>query len=187
MTRNDTPVGQTRRTMLLTGAAIATTVFGAQLASLEAAKAAEGDPMFMFVHVADDIKADQGSGKLRLVNVNQQVLFFSDRPERLAGHMKLADYLTEWVKGKDNFGEDPPNATLSVYEPDQPDNTLAVVEITDPVVDGSDLVYSYKLLDGAMPKAGGAATLFIDAIGVGGGVGVGYHGVGVGARGVGVL
>ena len=67
------------------------------------------------------------------------------------------------------------------------DNTLAVVEISNPTVDGKDLVYSYKLIDGALPTSGGATSLFIDWIGVGGGVGFGYHGVGVGARGVGVL
>ncbi len=37
-----------------------------------------------------------------------------------------------------------------------------------------------------MSAAGGAAALFIDWIGVGGGVGPGFHGVGVGRRGVGV-
>ena len=101
----------------------------------------------------------------------------------------MADYLNEWTKaeGDDNFTADPPNATLSVYEPGQPDNTLAVVEISHPVVDGADLVYTYKLLDGTMPASGGATTLFIDRIGIGGGVGVGYHGVGVGLRGPGVL
>ena len=54
-----------------------------------------------------------------------------------------------------------------------------------PVVDGNDLVYSYKLIEGEMPKAGGATALFIDWIGVGGGVGRGFHGVGRGRRGVG--
>ena len=53
-------------------------------------------------------------------------------------------------------------------------------------MDGKDLVYQYKLIDGAMPKAGGATALFIDWIGVGGGVGPGFHGVGAGARGVGL-
>jgi hypothetical protein len=38
-----------------------------------------------------------------------------------------------------------------------------------------------------MPKAGGATALFIDWIGVGSGVGPGFHGVGAGARGVGVF
>jgi hypothetical protein len=123
---------------------------------------------------------------LRLVKVNQQTLYFSDRPVRIAGHLKMADYLQEWTKGEDNFGEDPPNATLSVYEPGQADNTLVVVELTRPVVEGADLVYTYKLIEGTMPKSGGATSLFIDWIGVGGGVGVGYHGVGVGFRGPGL-
>jgi hypothetical protein len=61
-----------------------------------------------------------------------------------------------------------------------------VVEISQPVVEGRDLVYSYKLLEGKMPTTGGATALFIDWIGPGGGVGVGFHGVGVGGRGVGV-
>ena len=100
----------------------------------------------------------------------------------------MADYLKEWTSkaGKDNFAVDPPNATLSVYEPGKAENTLVVVKITNPKVDGADLVYTYKIIDGKMPAAGGATALFIDWIGVGGGVGPGFHGVGVGGRGVGV-
>ncbi|WP_295448752.1 twin-arginine translocation signal domain-containing protein [uncultured Thiodictyon sp.] len=62
---------------------------------------------------------------------------------------------------------------------------LAVVEISHPVVEGRDLVYNYKLIECPMPKSGGATALFIDWVGVGGGVGPGFHGVGAGARGVG--
>jgi hypothetical protein len=143
---------------------------------------------FMFVQIADDVKVDPATSTFRLVKVNQQTLYFSDRPVRIAGHIKMAAYLKEWTSkaGKDNFGGDPPNAVLSIYEPGQPDNTLAVVKITDPVVDGADLIYKYKLIEGKLPAGGGATALFIDWIGVGGGVGPGYHGVGVGARGVGV-
>ena len=96
--------------------------------------------------------------------------------------------MDEWKAGEgpDNFGSDPPNATLSVYEPGRNDNTLAVVEISHPVMEGKDLVYNYKLIKGTMPKGGGATALFIDWIGVGGGVGPGFHGVGAGARGVGL-
>jgi hypothetical protein len=64
-------------------------------------------------------------------------------------------------------------------------NTLTVVEISHPVIKGNDLIYHYKLIEGTMPKAGGPTALFIDWIGVGGGVGYGFHGVGAGARGVG--
>ena len=88
--------------------------------------------------------------------------------------------------GPNNFSKDPPNATLSVYEAGQDLNTLAVVKISQPVVDGKDIVYSYKVIEGKVPAAGGATSLFVDWIGVGGGVGPGFHGVGVGARGVGV-
>jgi hypothetical protein len=145
-------------------------------------------PQLMFVQCADDLKVDPAAKTFRLVKVNQQTLYFSDRPVRIAGHLKMADYLKEWTAkaGKDNFGADPPNATLSVYEPGKPDNTTVVVEITNPVVDGSDLIYNYKIIEGTMPAAGGATSLFIDWIGPGGGVGAGFHGVGVGARGPGV-
>ncbi len=153
------------------------------------ASAEDTKPMFMFVQLADGLKTDSADQTIRLVNVSQQTIYFSDRPVRLAGHLKMGDYLKEWAKaeGDDNFTKDPPNATLSVYEPGQRDNTLAVVEISHPKIEGADLVYTYKLLDGKMPANGGTATLFIDAIGIGGGVGVGFHGVGVGLRGPGVL
>ena len=143
----------------------------------------------MFVQSAEDLMVDPAANTFRLVKVNQQTLYFSDRPVRIAGHIKMADYLKEWTAkaGKDNFSADPPNATLSVYEPGQPENTLVVLKITNPVVDGADLIYSYKLIEGKLPAAGGATSLFIDWIGAGGGVGRGFHGVGAGARGPGRL
>jgi len=145
-------------------------------------------PQLMFVQSAEDLKVDPAAKTFRLVNVNQQTLFFSDRPERIAGHIKMANYLEEWTAkaGKDNFRADPPNATLSVYEPGRADNTIVVVEITNPVIDGADIIYNYNIIEGTMPAAGGATSLFIDWIGPGGGVGAGFHGVGVGRRGPGV-
>jgi len=114
--------------------------------------------------------------------------YFSDRPERIAGHMTMPAYLDEWTAaaGANNFTADPPNATLSVLEEEEPENPLAMVEISHPVVDGNDLVYAYKLIEGEMPESGGATALFIDWIGVGGGVGRGFHGVGRGRRGIGL-
>ena len=115
-------------------------------------------PQLMFVQSADDFKVDAAKNTFRLVKVNQQTMYFSDRPQRIVGHIKMADYLKEWTAkaGKDNFGADPPNATLSVYEPGKADNTIVVVTLTNPVVDGADLVYNYKVLNGTMPAKGGA-------------------------------
>jgi hypothetical protein len=129
-------------------------------------------PQMMFVQVAEDLKVDPAAGTFRLVKISQQTIYFSDRPQRIAGHIPMADYLQEWTAkaGKDNFGADPPNATLSVYEPGQTENTLAVVKVTNPVVEGADLIYRYKVLDGKMPSRGGATTLFIDWIAYRGGV-----------------
>ena len=151
--------------------------------------ASSGAPQLMFVHSAEDLKVDRAAGTFRLVRVSQQTLYFADRPQRIAGHLTMADYLKEWTPavGKDNFGANPPNAALSVYEPGRANNTLVVVKITSPVVDGADLTYSYQIIQGTMPVSGGATSLFIDWIGVGGGVGRGYRGVGVGVRGPGAL
>jgi hypothetical protein len=153
--------------------------------AISPARADEPKVQLMFVQTAESLKADAKT--LRLVNVGQQTLFFADRPVRLAGHLTMPAYLTEWNKGAgpDNFASDPPNATLSVFEPGRDENTLVVVEISQPVLDGKDLVYNYKLIEGVMPKGGGQTALFIDWIGVGGGVGPGFHGVGVGFRGPG--
>jgi len=139
----------------------------------------------MFVQTAEDLRIDAARSTLRLVKVNPQTLYFSDRPQRIAGNLKMADYLKTWKEGRDNFGADPPNATLSVFEPGRADQTLVVVKITKPVVDGADLLYTYKIVEGTMPANGGATSLFIDWYGVGGGVGPGFHGVGVGRRGIG--
>ena len=172
----------TRRTFMALMALIAATAISLP----QLARAEEEKVQLMFVQTAEDMKADDNT--LRLVNVGQQTLYFSDRPVRIAGHMTMPAYMDEWKAGAgaNDFASDPPNATLSVYEQGRPDNTLAVVEISHPVIDGNDLVYNYQLIEGPMPKSGGATALFIDRFGVGGGVGAGYHGVGVGRRGVGV-
>ena len=174
---------KTRRKFMAAAAlAAAATPLGALL---NPASAAENKVQLMFVQSAESIKADAKT--LRLVNVAPQTIYFSDRPERIAGHISMPDYLKEWTaaSGPNNFSKDPPNATLSVYEAGKEANTLTVIEISKPVVEGRDLVYNYKLLEGKVPSSGGATALFIDWIGPGGGVGVGFHGVGVGRRGVG--
>lgn len=183
MNTNDNLKNQSRRDLIsMSTLALAA---GLPLAFTTRANAEEEKPMLMFVQLANDLKVDKAAQTLRLINVAPQTLYFADRPERIAGHVTMANYLAEWTSkaGSDNFGKDPPNAALSVYEPGQSKNTLAVVVLSNPKVDGADLVYSFKLLSGDLPAAGGATAVFIDWIGVGGGVGFGFHGVGVGFRG----
>lgn len=95
----------------LTGAALAL-AFGATVAGAEEAKL-----QLMFVQSSAGSTADPDAQTLRLTDVTPQALYFSDRPERVAGHIPMDDCPSYWREGADNFGEDPPNATLSVYEP----------------------------------------------------------------------
>jgi hypothetical protein len=184
--------GMTRRRLMTVSAIIAA---GGPLAAMMAARPAAAaveakpQPQLMFVQLAEGLKVDEAAMKLRLINVSPHTLYFSDRPERIAGHIKNDKYLEEWTSsaGADNFAKDPPNAALSVYEAGQANTTLAIVEILNPTVDGKDMVYDYKVVEGALPASGGETAMFIDSIGIGGGVGVGFHGVGVGLRGPGVL
>jgi hypothetical protein len=51
--------------------------------------------------------------------VGPTVIYFCDRPVRLAGHLSLEEFLASWTKGRDTFTEDPPNAVLSVTDGDK--------------------------------------------------------------------
>ncbi len=46
------------------------------------------------------------------------VIYFSDRPARKAGHLSVSEFIEMWDKGVDSFKADPPNATLSVLKED---------------------------------------------------------------------
>ena len=100
---------------------------------------------------------EQAARTLRLLKVGQQTLYFADRPERIAGHVKMGDYLTEWTSkaGPDNFHNNPPNAALSVFEPSKAKDTLAVVEISNPKIEGADLVYNLSSSRALCPPVAG--------------------------------
>lgn len=49
---------------------------------------------------------------LTLKDPNKKVLYFSERPNRVAGHIALATFVKGWSKGKNSFKADPPNAVF---------------------------------------------------------------------------
>ncbi len=117
---------------------------------------------FLFVQNARRIA--YADGKLTLQGVSPATVMFSDRPERIAGHMTTARFVPFWGEGKDSFLKDPPNATLSFLENESMAD--AVVELRDPVLAGDNLSYRVKVLEGEIPASAGAASLFIDIIGM---------------------
>jgi hypothetical protein len=102
-------------------------------------------------------------GKLVLRGVNPATICFTDRPARLAGHLPTRSFIPLWSEGKDSFLKDPPNATLSIFSGDKVSDV--VVEISNPVLSGSNLTYNAKVLEGAASVRGGECSLFIDIIG----------------------
>jgi hypothetical protein len=107
---------------------------------------------------------DANQNRLTLNGVSPVTLFFSDRPERIAGNMKTAAFVPFWSEGSDSFLSDPPNADLSILE----DSTLrqVVVVLRDPVLEADSLHYSVQIVDGDMPVLGKEVSLFIDVIGM---------------------
>ena len=102
-------------------------------------------------------------GKLTLQILAPTTLFFSDRPDRVTGHITSREFVETWDKGPDSFASNPPNAVLSVFHPDAVSDI--VVELKDPILAGTELTYTVEILDGEMPASGGPVSLFIDVIG----------------------
>lgn len=117
---------------------------------------------FLFVQNARGIT--YAEDKLTLKGVAPATIMFSDRPERIAGHMATARFVPFWGEGKDSFLKDPPNAALSFLSDDGLED--AVVELREPELVGDDLSYRIKVLKGKIPASAGVASLFIDVIGM---------------------
>jgi hypothetical protein len=117
----------------------------------------------MFVQTAQGIERIDGT--LTLQGVTPSTLYFSDRPERVVGHMTTADFVDLWAVGDNSFEADPPNAVLSFLEPggEVPDD--AVIVIREPRLSDGELSYSIEVLEGTVPAHTGPVTLFIDPFG----------------------
>ena len=118
----------------------------------------------MFVQTAQGSESD--GAKLTLQGITPSTLYFSDRPQRVVGHMATTDFVDLWAVGDNSFETDPPNAVLSFLESGADAPVDAVVVLTAPsLVGDGDLSYSIDVLDGAVPAHTGPVTLFIDPFG----------------------
>jgi hypothetical protein len=101
---------------------------------------------------------------LTMTGVEPQVLFFTDRPERLAGYLTIDEFLSAVSEGPDSFAKDPPNATLASLEGDE--FADVVLELTQrPRYEDDNLVFKIEVIQGELPLTGGPSALFIDTIG----------------------
>jgi hypothetical protein len=108
--------------------------------------------------------ASVSSGKLTLRGISPTTIFFSDRPERIAGHMATEEMIPLWSEGTNSFLKDPPNATLSSFGKDGKVSNV-VLELKNPKLAGETMTYDVSVLQGT-PTNTDAASLFIDVIGM---------------------
>lgn len=102
-------------------------------------------------------------GVLTLHGLTPTALMFSDRPDRVTGHIPSGEFVASWDQGADSFASNPPNAVLSIFQADHVQDVVVV--LSHPELNGADLTYGVEILDGEMPSTGGEAALFIDIIG----------------------
>ena len=160
-TARTTP-GPNRRQLIAGASGLAGALLIPGAAFAQDASGAKAD--FLFVQTADAMAFDAERNRLTLTGVSPVTLFFSDRPERIAGNMATGAFVPFWSEGADSFLSDPPNADLSILE----NGTLrqTVVVLRDPVLEGDSLHYTVEIVDGEMPVLGEEVSLFIDVIGM---------------------
>ncbi len=116
------------------------------------------NPEFLYV-----LSADSGSLEgetLRLTDI-PMVVYFSDRPARIVGHMSLRDFVQGYNKGSDSFKADPPNGILSIYT--SKGNNDIVMEIRNVDLRDNVLVCTVRILEGNALSSFKNASLFLDS------------------------
>ena len=117
----------------------------------------------LFVQTASSMTGD--GDRLVLHTPSPSTLYFADRPQREVGHMTTRNFVELWGEGENSFATDPPNAVLSFAEPGDRGVDDVVVEIQSPTLEGDQLTYDIKVLDGILPAQTGPCALFIDPFG----------------------
>lgn len=117
----------------------------------------------LYVQSAKGVTSHDGGFTLR--GLAPSTVMFSDRPERIAGHLTAAQFVDGWGEGENSFQDDPPNAVLSFLGEGDETPEDVVVTLTNPRIEGPDLTYSVTVLEGEVPASSGPCSLFIDPIG----------------------
>ena len=117
----------------------------------------------LFVQSATGISS--GGDTITLHGLSDATLYFSDRPKREVGHISTQKFVGLWDEGENSFKVDPPNAVLSFLELDEAPPEDAVVMLSEPILGGDSLMYTVKVLEGAIPEKAGHCSLFIDTFG----------------------
>lgn len=145
---------------------------------------APAEPRFLFVQDADaGTAAPTGDGHflLSLTGIDEETLWFMDRPDRHAGILPTRNFVAAWDDGNDSFASDPPNAAVLVHNDTTGERDVYIVELADPAFDEESGVLQYRVRPlepesaflraheadaqsgGMLPAAFGEVEVFIDS------------------------
>ena len=86
----------------------------------------------LFAQTARELTTD--GDKVTFHGLSPATLYFSDRPQRVVGHLTTQQFVDEWGKGENSFAVDPPNAVMSFVEAGDETPEDAIVVLKDPQV-----------------------------------------------------
>ena len=117
----------------------------------------------LFVHNAKS--SVMNGNTLIMKGFYPSVIFFCDRPQRMAGSLTVKEFLDSVSEGPDSFKDNPPNAVLSVISSDQ--IVDVVLELTTkPQIFGDSMIYTdVRIIEGETVASAGMSSLFIDMVG----------------------
>jgi hypothetical protein len=144
-----------RMALVITAVAAVAVCTAVKLATAQTTQAS-----LLFVQTAQ--KIDYKDGVMTLHDVPSQTIFFTDRPNRVVGNLPTNAFVAKWTtdKGPNGFASNPPNAAVTVFQPDG--IRTAVVELSNPRLDGSKLSYNVKVLQGIASTQPASGVLVID-------------------------
>ena len=117
----------------------------------------------MFVQVAKSMTAEGDT--VTFHGLAPATLFFSDRPQRVVGHLTAQQFVDEWDKGENSFAADPPNAVISFLAAGDEVPEDAIVVLKDPELAGDTITYGFEPLEGSVPAKAESCSVFIDPFG----------------------
>ncbi len=116
------------------------------------------NPGYLFV-----ISGTSGSleGDTLTLNGVPNVVYFTDRPARVAEHISFEKFVESWNEESDSFKADPPNATLSVLK--EAEAKQVVVELMSADMKKGSIYFKVEVLEGNVTGTFTVASIFIDS------------------------
>jgi len=121
------------------------------------------DIQALFAQTAREMTTD--GDKVTFHGLSPATLYFSDRPQRVVGHLTTKQFIDDWDLGENSFASDPPNAVISFVEKGDESPEDAIVVLKDPVLASDSLTYTVDILEGSLPPKGELVSVFIDPFG----------------------